>query len=177
MNTFNNKRRRETVRRIEEVFLDELKKNELSAIRVSDICKKAQINRSTFYANFIDIYDLADSILMRLKGEVIILLKQDIDLQKSEEGFLNLLQHIKENQSLYSFYFKLGYDRKEDFSICDFSVQTFGFDKELIKYHIVFFKNGFNAIVNEWLKVGCKETPEQIRDIILYEYRGRIMGD
>lgn len=177
MNTFNNKRRRETVRRIEEVFLEELKKNELSAIRVSDICKKAQINRSTFYANFIDIYDLADSILMRLKGEVSVLLKQDIDLQKSEEGFLNLLQHIKENQSLYSFYFKLGYDRKENFSICDFSVQTFGFDKELIKYHIVFFKNGFNAIVNEWLKVGCKETPEQIRDIIFYEYRGRIMGD
>lgn len=177
MNTFNNKRRRETVKRIESVFLEELKTNELSRIKVSDICKNAQINRSTFYANFIDVYDLADKILARLKEEVSTLLKNDIDLQKSEEGFLNLLRHIKENQSLYSFYFKLGYDRKEDFSICDFSVESYGFDKDLIKYHIVFFKNGFNAIINEWLKVGCKETPEQIRDIIFYEYRGRLMGE
>ncbi len=49
MNTRNNSRHRETLARIEQVFLEQLKTKELSQIRVSDICKAADINRSTFY--------------------------------------------------------------------------------------------------------------------------------
>ena len=62
MNTPNNKRKKESIRRIEKVFIDLLQTKKLNEIRVSDICKEAKINRTTFYANYTDIYGLADTI-------------------------------------------------------------------------------------------------------------------
>ncbi len=60
MNTPNNKRRKASQDKIEKVFIKLIQKYELNEISVSDICKLAEINRSTFYANYLDIYDLAD---------------------------------------------------------------------------------------------------------------------
>ena len=68
MNTKNNKRRRESVAKIEHVFVSLLQTKELSQITVSDICKKAGLNRTTFYANYLDIYDLADKIKEHLEN-------------------------------------------------------------------------------------------------------------
>ena len=56
MNMKNNKRKRESMQKIEQVLVEFLQTKELNQISVSDICKKAGLNRSTFYANYIDIY-------------------------------------------------------------------------------------------------------------------------
>ena len=48
--------------RIEKVFIEMLQRKKLSEISVSDICKLAGLNRTTFYANYTDIYGLADAI-------------------------------------------------------------------------------------------------------------------
>ena len=48
MNTPNNRRRRESVEKIERVFVDLLQTRELGDICVSDICKQAGLNRTTF---------------------------------------------------------------------------------------------------------------------------------
>ena len=53
--------------KIERVFVDLLQTRELGDIRVSDICKQAGLNRTTFYANFADVYALADSIRDKLE--------------------------------------------------------------------------------------------------------------
>ena len=62
MNTPNNKRKRDSQERIERVFIELIQTKELNEITVSDICNKADLNRSTFYANYIDVYDLVDKI-------------------------------------------------------------------------------------------------------------------
>ena len=62
MNTKNNKRRKESIEKIEKAFISELQTKSIDKISVSDICKITGLNRSTFYANFIDIYDLADKV-------------------------------------------------------------------------------------------------------------------
>ena len=42
-----------------------------------------------------------------------------------------------------------------------------------IKYHIEFFRNGLNAIIKLWLANGCKESPEEMAEVLKTEYRGR----
>ena len=42
-----------------------------------------------------------------------------------------------------------------------------------IKYHIEFFRNGLNAIIKLWLAEGCKESPEEMAEVLKAEYRGR----
>lgn len=173
MNTKNNKRRQETIKKIETIFLEYLQQKEISQIKVSDICKKAEINRSTFYANFTDVYDLADKIRLSLEDEVNKMLKTDVDWQNCENDFLKLFEHIMKNQRLYYFYFKLGYDNCYDLKLFNAYESGYDINKEFVDYHIEFFKNGFNSIVKKWLYGGCKDTPEQMRDILLFEYRGR----
>ena len=47
------------------------------------------------------------------------------------------------------------------------------FGNRHIDYHIEFFRQGLNAIIKMWLKRGCRESPEEMADIIAAEYRGR----
>lgn len=173
MNTYNNKRRQDTVKRIEKVFLECLENQDISQINISLLCKKAEINRGTFYANYMDIYDLADKVLQELEQEVGNLLERDIRKKYSESDFEKLFEHIKNNQSLYQAYFKLGAFSRHDLNAFCVPVYEPNFDPETVDYHITFFKNGFNALVRKWLDGGCKETPHQMQKILLREYRGR----
>ena len=47
---------------IEEAFLNELRQKSLEKISIVDICKQANVNRSTFYSNYLDVYDLMDQV-------------------------------------------------------------------------------------------------------------------
>lgn len=178
MNIKNNKRRQETIKRIEAVFMEQLKTQELSQIKVTAICEKAGINRGTFYSNYLDVYDLAEKMHMRLKKEVNALFETECKVQDINADFLKFFQrifeHIKENQTLYSFYFKLGYDDIEDLKLYDVYQSDDTPSERHLSYHISFFKGGFNTIIKKWLRGGCKETPQEMRDILLLEYQGRL---
>lgn len=50
---------------IEEAFLNELRQKPIDKISVVDICKQANVNRSTFYSNYLDVYDLMDKVADR----------------------------------------------------------------------------------------------------------------
>ena len=172
MNVKNNKRRKESQNKIEKAFVELLQNREINEISVSDIIKLTGLNRSTFYANYLDIYDLADKIQADLENEVTRILYQEIDWMKSENDFLKLFKHIKENQDLYRFYFKLGYENKKLKLYDIYDLKVFD-DTEMLDYHIEFFKNGFNAIIKLWLEKGCVESPEKMCEVLLSEYKGR----
>ena len=173
MNTKNNRRRRESIEKIERAFIEMLQHKELNEITVSDICKKCELNRSTFYAHFIDIYDLADKIREHLEEEVGRLYEAEQTQKFNSNDYLRLFRHIKENQLFYRTYFKLGYDSQVKVWAYDNKQAESYFDNQHIEYHIEFFRSGFNAIVKMWLEGGCKETPEEMDEIIRSEYQGR----
>jgi len=172
MNTLNNKRRRASVERIEKTFVQLLQTKDLKNITVSDICKGSDINRSTFYANFLDIYDLADKLRAKLENEFSALFA-DYDHFNDRSGALKMFTHIKENQIFYTTYFKLCYDETLKISIYDPKRAEKEHIDRNIKYHIEFFRSGLNTIIKMWLSEGCKESPEEMAEILQSEYRGR----
>ncbi len=172
MNTKNNKRRKESIIKIQKAFVELLQEREIKDITVSDICKMTGLNRSTFYANYIDIYDLAHKVKVSLENEFSEMFS-DYDYYNEHSGALKMFTHIKENQIFYKTYFKLC-------SICSERVTVFDekrAEKELqtknIKYHIEFFRNGLNAIIMLWLSGGCEESPEEMAEVLKLEYKGR----
>lgn len=171
MNTKNNKRRRESMEKIEKAFVELLQERELKEITVSDICKKTELNRSTFYANYIDIYDLADHLREKLEKEFSELFT-DEDTREAT-GAVKMFTHIRDNQLFYKTYFKLGYDEKHQVMIYDAKRAESDFDNQYLKYHIEFFRNGINAMIKMWLAGGCVETPEEMDAILKAEYKGR----
>lgn len=172
MNTKNNRRRRESQVKIEKAFIELLQTRKIKEITVSDIIKLTGLNRSTFYANYLDVYDLADQLRAELEGQFTELFS-GYDTGEERTGALRMFTHIKENQLFYKTYFKLCYDEKHLINVYDVKQAETAFGGQNLKYHIEFFRNGLNAIIKLWLRDGCRESPEEMAEILKQEYRGR----
>ncbi|MBQ7999992.1 MAG: TetR/AcrR family transcriptional regulator [Ruminococcus sp.] len=173
MNVKNNKRRQNSRRKIQEALLFFLESKELHQVRVSEICERAKINRTTFYANFNDIYDLADSIRKQLEQEVDSFFSLQPDKILMPDDFLRLFQHISENRLFYRIYFKLGYDSSDNLGFLGSCRLPEEITVQHLDYHAEFFKSGLNTIVKKWLSENCCKTPQEMCSILLAEYKGR----
>ena len=172
MNVKNNRRRRESQEKIEKAFVELLQTCEIKDITVSELVKKTGLNRSTFYANYIDILDLADKTRERLEGDFSNLFA-NYNYLDERTGALKMFKHIKENQIFYRTYFKLCYDDKHLISTYNATRAEKEHIEGNIRYHIEFFRNGLNAIIKLWLAGGCQESPEEMAEVLKTEYRGR----
>ncbi len=171
MNIKNNRRRQQTQESIERIFIELLQSRDLEQIHVSDICKAAAINRSTFYANYLDIYDLADKLRQKLETQVNELYEND-SFNNCGSDYLRLFRHIQQNQIFYQTYFKLGYD-KQPLDLNLLKPERRVFPEAHMPYHICFHQAGLNAVIKQWLSGGCRESAETMLEIIEAEYRGR----
>ena len=172
MNKQNNKKRKKSQEQIEKIFLQLIQKRNIDELSVSMICEIAKLNRSTFYANYIDIYDLAEKIKENMELEFAKFqlsnnAKQDFD------GYLNMFRYIKENQIFFKTYFKLEEISMNPPTQYRIELAEKYYDNKFIDYHIEFFRAGLNAIIKKWLSSGCKETPEEINEIIISEYKNK----
>ena len=174
MNTFNNKRKRDSIQKIKSALLELLKTNEIENITITMICQEAKINRSTFYANYENMQELIKDLGSYVQETVKELYKFDKERQK--HGLINvakLLKYIYKNPKIYNTFYKLGYDKlcyvtKEDL---ENEVVLKLYDGKYIEYHALFFTAGFNAVIKRWMDTGLKETPEEIEKIIISEYK------
>ena len=172
MNVKNNKRRKESQEKIEKAFIALLQTHPVKDITVSDLIKATGLNRSTFYANYLDIFDLADQTRQKLEKEFSNLFA-DYDYFNERSGALKMFTHIKENPLFYKTYFKLCYDDQHLVTVYDPRRPEQEHIDSNIKYHIEFFRNGLNAIIKLWLAGGCQESPEEMAAVLKQEYRGR----
>lgn len=162
MNTPNNQRRKTSQLKIQTAFLTLLETRELNKISVSAICELAKLNRSTFYANYLDIYDLIDSIKRTLEQNYLNFFELELREPVSDSLFLKLFQHIYDNQSLYQAYFKLGLETTIDLPEASQQNAIKIYGTELVEYHSEFFRAGITAIIKLWLNNNCRESPEEM---------------
>ena len=73
----------------------------------------------------------------------------------------------------YKTFFKLGYDDNYKIVSYDRKLAQQHFNNRFIEYHMEFFKSGITKIIKMWLNSGCRETPEEMYNIIRSEYNGR----
>lgn len=169
MNTQNNQRRKKSQEKIEKIFLQLIQKKNIEEISISMICELAELNRSTFYANYIDIYDLAEKIKKNMEIEFA-KFQLSNNAKQDSNGYLNMFKYIKENQIFFKTYFKLESISMNLPTQYNIELAEKYYDNKYIDYHIEFFRAGLNAIIKKWLNNGCKETPEEINEIITSEY-------
>lgn len=178
MNTVNNQRKKNTIERLEKAFIELIQTRELNEITVTDLVKRAKVNRSTFYVNYIDIYDLADKIREKMFRDILELYSEEAIKKEHSYNYLKLFKHIKDNQIYYRTLFKLNFDFSNYYDSAleeSYALKYLGTAK-YIEYHKEFFKAGMNAILKKWLDGGCVESPEDIEEILRIEYRGKNSG-
>ena len=161
-----------TKRVIQESFLDLLETKDITKVTVMELCKKADINRATFYRYYLDVFDL----LEKMEEEFV------LEYQNSYKDFnyndnklydyvLSLLQTCQrkkrfvkilfQTKSGITFLHKLLEDayirckEKWEHDIPNIS-------EEIEEYATVYLFNGTLGIVNYWIQ---NEFDKQIEDI------------
>lgn len=181
MNTKHNQRSRATIQRIQDQFILLLKENHISKISIKELCLGAEINRSTFYTHYMDIYDL----LKQLEGDMA---KQMLDSFRNEENsgylslkdgyFFQLFTFIFEHKDFYQAYLSantgnyfITFPSLNPIENTASVIEAAGIiTKQEKEYRMVFFIAGLNAIIRAWLKNDCLETPLEMAEYINQEY-------
>ena len=172
MNTINNKKRKKSQEQIEKIFLQLIQKENIEEISVSTICELSGLNRSTFYSNYIDIYDLGEKVKQQMEVEFA-QFQLSNNAKQNPDGYLNMFRYIKDNQIFFKTYFKLEEISKNVPTQYRIELAEKYYDNKFIDYHIEFFRAGLNAIIKKWLNNGCKERPEEISNILISEYKNK----
>lgn len=155
-------------------MLELMKHTKFKKITVKKICEKAVVNRSTFYAHFIDIYDMLDKMEQELRKELL----ASYNNQKensifSEASLIRFLEHIKKHKYFYkivlqtrtSFPLEQGY--KPLWEIIEPRCKKAGIidDKEIM-YYFINFQAGFTMILKHWVDTDCNINETEVAAII-----------
>lgn len=159
MNTKNNSRSASTHILIKQVFLKLSQNRDPEKISIREICDAAQINRSSFYLHFTDLYALIDEIQEDIMAQIREILLEEFTRKGSslDRTFTHFFQLLKENQSFFTPYYKhrrlsvrnLDMTQEEPFrSLILDAGRHFGFETEReVRYHSLFFTPGISAIM------------------------------
>ena len=146
MNTPNNKRTLATEECLKNTLISLLKDKELADITVTELCDTADIERSTFYAHYEDVFALGNACATDIE-------KQLSEAPHATDDFAWIFEYIKGHPEVFSIYFKLGVSK------------TTG------DYKKIFFRTGAYSVAKMWFDGGCVESSEQMGEIIKREYR------
>jgi AcrR family transcriptional regulator len=146
-----------------------LEKKDVSDITVSSLCEVANINRSTFYVYYSNIQDCFEEITDSIMDEMRTLLQNN--LNPSQEGFLlvyfrtarkykNVFLAIH-RQGVHNSTIQKMVDINNDWLHGELFIPT---SSNRLEYNFIF--SGFYGMVEMWLQNGCKESDEQLINIL-----------
>lgn len=168
-------------------FLELLEEKDFEYITVKEICKKAGVNRSTFYLHYETVADLLSESVEYINKLFLDYMKiNSIDfaskLHDCPPEELNLitpqyltpyLSYIKEHKSIFRTTVKnagvLNLDKSYSAMfkyIITPIMDRFKIPQERRNYIMSFYISGLMAIISEWLKDDCKDSIEEVIKII-----------
>lgn len=91
---------------IYEALIELMKEKPFEEIKVSNICSKALINRTTFYSHYEDKYELLVEFINKLKNEFTNELNKNKNIINPKEYYVELVKlfmnHIEKNKEIYT---------------------------------------------------------------------------
>ncbi|MBP3218226.1 MAG: TetR/AcrR family transcriptional regulator [Lachnospiraceae bacterium] len=183
MNTKENRRYKDTTERIvRAVYFFLLSEHKpLNRITVREICERAQINRSSFYAHFQDVPDVVEQVEKNMARGLTESFLQQLQ-QKSDmlTCFKALFEYIREYRQFYNIYLNqtrnvgaigVAWDLLSDY-LQKADYRKFGFEsEEEMRYQGDFFLYGLTAMLRRWVSNGCTETPDELCDFLVHHYQ------
>ncbi len=177
-----------TSRLFNQALIELLNKKSFEFITIKEICKKAGVNRSTFYLHYDNTTDLLYETIDNLNKDFFsCFAEEDKDIDKKIAGkqkgdlvlitpkyLMPYLNHVRSNKLVYQVSAKYPALMKSNERYKDMQnkilfpiLNNFGIDDKESKYMLAYYINGIYAIIDEWIKNGCREEATYICDLII----------
>ncbi|MBP3580408.1 MAG: TetR/AcrR family transcriptional regulator [Clostridia bacterium] len=176
-----------TATKMDLALISLLKKKPFEYITVSEICEMAGVNRSTFYLHYETIADLLHETARYLLDDFLSYFTNDVksisfnlaDCELDELFFIRdkyltpYLTYIKEHKQVFgtmlshvhTFRFEDVYKRMFE-NIFNPILDRFHYPYQDRKYVMMYYLNGINALVLEWLKDDCEKSIDEVSKMI-----------
>ncbi|MFA9414622.1 MULTISPECIES: TetR/AcrR family transcriptional regulator [unclassified Streptococcus] len=152
-----------------------LQDTEIEHLTISQITKKAGINRSTFYLHYQDKYDFINHLKDDTWQEIDILLERH--KHQPRAGILAILQFLKGDFDFISAIANSLFLNLSE-SIKDFTRHLLSPDEQIAEalveayripypYALTVYLSSIESIISLWIETGGQESPEEMTDIIL----------
>ena len=155
-----NRRVRMTKKLIKDAYLELLETNPSEKISVTDICRKADVNRSTFYMYYEDPIILRQDIENDLMEQIPVLSEMPSEIT-SDEQFVAILEsfftYIKDNDRMFRILIlqsdKRAFNRRLiDAVLRKYHVESQSSNPMLAKYEYVFIVSGVIGLLGAWME-------------------------
>lgn len=166
-----NQRIRLTKKMLKDALIVLLENKNINEITITELCKKAQINRVTFYK----YYNIPNDVLKEIKDEMFDSMNQIIsNYQKDNSHLISALEYLKDNRNILIVLINnisskeiedsLFYLRDVKKILLNRIPQTY--KKIDIENLYQFICYGSYSIITQWIKNDCKQSTEDIADFI-----------
>lgn len=164
--------------KIETAFLALILNHKYEDITISEVCKQANINRSTFYCHYDDINDLIIKIEGKFaKGMASIF---NYGERQEHQAFVEMFDFVKKNKYFYKAFLNIPYATLAETSTKIEVLKNIGEHGNIeqskkmgLFYRASFFGAGIKEMCRIWLEYDCRETPEQMAKLLKDEYLNR----
>ncbi len=177
-----------TATRMDEALIELLDEKELADISIKELCKKAGVNRSTFYLHYDNLNDLLSETLDYINKIFVSVYKEkspdfiakistapleELDLVKS--AYLTpYLNFVKDHQIIFraSFNNTINMKARDHYE----SLEKYVFDPILERYHapeaekkyiMAYYISGTTAVIREWVAASCADDVDFIENLII----------
>lgn len=160
---------------IKESLLELMKEQPISKITVTIICRKANINRNTFYSHYMNQFDLLTNIENELYEEIRHVVEYTMNHETSGNLSYEICKYIKANSKICEVLFSENGDKEllerilyisHDLNIEKWRKEVKYFDQKLFDKWYTFTAYGSIAIIKDWVNGGMKESPSKIAAFI-----------
>ncbi|MCD8156054.1 MAG: TetR/AcrR family transcriptional regulator [Clostridiales bacterium] len=154
---------------IRQALFDLMADRPINKITVTDICKAADINRSTFYSYYEDVYALLTSIQNELFENVVISLNRDdwyedlLDLVDANKDLCQILIGPHGDSSFIRQLIYLGYEN----SMKMWKKMYPSASEELCDYTYAYMSAGVIGVLENWVCSGYKLPTEEVGRILM----------
>lgn len=160
---------------IKQALLHLIQEYPISKITVTKICKRADINRGTFYTYYTDPFDLLAKIEDELFMEVKDVLENAHIVSTNYEFLIEILEYTSKNSDLCKAIFSTNGD--EDFIkrilnlAHDKSIQWYkkaapNVSMDKLESLFIYISYGIMGIIENWIKNDMKQSPKEIAEFI-----------
>lgn len=175
MRTRRARRTRLTHALVRRAFTDLLKEKPIQRITVREVCQRAGINRSTFYAHYTDLYDLLHQMEEDMLADFQQALAPILDHGPEPPSFLQVITEIyrclKENADVCTIL--LGEYGDKAFAtrllslgwescLAAYSSHLWGATPRQLEYFYAFVSSGHIGLLQKWLEEGMTTSVEEM---------------
>lgn len=176
--------------RIGKAFLYYVERKNIKLITVAEICRKARLNRSTFYYYYDNVYDVLNDIVSAISYPMKEFFDEynkkhhcnfkELSVEEQDEILIHEfwpenLKRIKKNKEIYKII--LNYSYLFDFKKENNQIYSYFFEKTMKDMKVKedkrgmvfwFYFSGELSLIYHWLQNECKDSIEELIEDIYY---------